>query len=360
MIPINQIMKPCHNVLTALTVLLLLAFQVAPAHARIFEYSASLSGPNESPPNASPATGFADVHYDNVLHQLTVDVTFTGLLGTTTASHIHSATTVPGTGTAGVATTTPTFAGFPIGVTSGTYHNVLDLTLASSYNPAFITANGGTTASAEAALAAGLAAGEAYLNIHTSIFGGGEIRGFLMLTSIATGAFQIRSIAKQGNDVLINWQTTGGSTNLLQVTKAGASGTYSNDFVNLSPMLFVTGIGDTTTNYLDVGGATNSSSRFYRVKMVSTITTQAADNAADPAYSGGWTNGSNGGTGFNPWTLTATSPSVDTNGFFTGSSTNNAGVTQPGIDASTPAAVTTRRPTGRLPAARCKSGSHCC
>jgi CHRD domain len=48
-----------------------------------------------------------------------------------------------------------------------------------SYNPAFVTANGGTTATAEAALLAGLAAGEAYLNIHTDNFTAGEIRGFL-------------------------------------------------------------------------------------------------------------------------------------------------------------------------------------
>jgi hypothetical protein len=43
----------------------------------------------------------------------------------------------------------------------------------------FIANNGGTTATAEAVLVAGLAAGEAYLNIHTSVVPGGEIRGFL-------------------------------------------------------------------------------------------------------------------------------------------------------------------------------------
>jgi hypothetical protein len=82
-------------------------------------------------------------------------------------------------GTAGVATTTPTFAGFPLGVTSGVYDNTLDLTQNTSWNPAFITANGGTTASAESAFMSGIAAGKAYLNIHTSVVPGGEIRGFL-------------------------------------------------------------------------------------------------------------------------------------------------------------------------------------
>ena len=167
------------NPLVALTVSTLMALSVITAHATVIQYGAFLSGPNESPANASPGTGFAVVFIDNTLNTMTVQVNFTGLTGTTTASHIHGATAVAGAGTAGVATTTPTFVGFPLGVTSGSYSNVLDMTLASSYNPAYIVANGGTTASAEAALFAAIASGKAYLNIHTSTFGGGEIRGFL-------------------------------------------------------------------------------------------------------------------------------------------------------------------------------------
>jgi hypothetical protein len=53
------------------------------------------------------------------------------------------------------------------------------MTLAASYNPDFITNNGGTVGSALNALVAGLDSGRAYLNIHTSMFAGGEIRGFL-------------------------------------------------------------------------------------------------------------------------------------------------------------------------------------
>src|SRR5207237_5216096 len=98
----------------------------------------------------------------------------------TTASHIHCCTTIPFTGAAGVATTVPTFAGFPLGVTSGQYDNTLDMTLASSYNAPFLTANLGSTALAEAALLAGAFAGTEYLNVHTTSFLGGEIRGFLV------------------------------------------------------------------------------------------------------------------------------------------------------------------------------------
>jgi hypothetical protein len=81
-----------------------------------------------------------------------------------------------------VATATPTFPGFPLGVMSGTYDQTFDLTLASTYNPAFVTAHGGTVAEAEATLLAGLEAGTAYLNIHSDFspqFRMGEIRGFL-------------------------------------------------------------------------------------------------------------------------------------------------------------------------------------
>jgi hypothetical protein len=148
------------------------------AHAVPIEYIADLNGPGESPPNASPGTGIAVVDFDIVANLMKVHVVFSGMEAGTTASHIHAPTAAPGTGTAGVATTTPTFTGFPLGVTSGTYDHTFDMTLASSYNPAFVTTWGGI-AGAEAELAASLAAGTAYLNIHTAQFLGGEIRGFL-------------------------------------------------------------------------------------------------------------------------------------------------------------------------------------
>jgi hypothetical protein len=148
------------------------------ASAGVIVYSAVL-GNFENPPTGSPATGFAQITVDNVLNTMLVNVTFSGLGSGDTASHIHCCI-APG-GNAGVATTTPTFTGFPSGVTSGSYSHLFDLTQSTSWNPAFITANGGTTTSAEAVLLAGLAANQAYLNIHTTTFGGGEIRGFLVV-----------------------------------------------------------------------------------------------------------------------------------------------------------------------------------
>lgn len=154
-----------------------LAFSVD-AHTVV--YRADLDGPSEAPANASPGTGWARVTFDLDLATMQVEASFSGLLGTTAAAHIHCCTADPRTGTSGVATQVPTFIAFPLGVMAGTMNQTFDLTQASSYNPSFITANGGTESGAMNALLAGAAGGKAYFNLHTSEFPGGEIRGFLV------------------------------------------------------------------------------------------------------------------------------------------------------------------------------------
>jgi outer membrane autotransporter protein len=151
-------------------------------------FVASLVGGNENPPTSSSGTGTAIVILDPAANTLNVNVTFGGLTGLTTASHIHCCEATPSANVnVGVATTTPTFAGFPLGVTSGTYTRTLDLTLTSSYNPAFIAGAfdpGHTVAGAEAALVAGIENAETYLNIHSTVFPGGEVRGTLILAQL--------------------------------------------------------------------------------------------------------------------------------------------------------------------------------
>jgi hypothetical protein len=149
------------------------------ATAAPLTYKGTLSGAAENPPNGSAGTGSAVVTFDMTAHMLNVDVTFANLTGVSTAAHIHCCTAAPLTGSAGIATETPSFGGFPAGVYGGLYSMTFDTSQATSWNPAFIAANGGTTAGAEAALGAGLASSSAYLNIHSTAFPGGEIRAFL-------------------------------------------------------------------------------------------------------------------------------------------------------------------------------------
>ena len=127
---------------------------------------------------ASPGTGSTQVTVDFDDITMRVEASFAGLIGPTTVSHIHCCTAEPFTGVASVATQIPTFEGFPAGVQSGAYNGTFDMTLASSYNPDFVTSQGGVEG-AFSALVSGFEAGTAYLNIHSSAFPGGEIRGFL-------------------------------------------------------------------------------------------------------------------------------------------------------------------------------------
>lgn len=184
-------MKSTLNRIAATGLLLAAAMLASAAQASPIVYTAVLNGASESPSNASTGTGTATVTFDDVLGTMRVQVDFSGLLGLVTASHIHCCTATPGTATAGVATVTPTFTGFPGGVTSGSYDHTFDMTAAvGSWNNAFIAANGGSQNSAFAALLAGAASGRAYLNIHTGPsevsggFPGGEIRGFLVAATV--------------------------------------------------------------------------------------------------------------------------------------------------------------------------------
>ena len=148
-----------------------------PAAAHEKAYAAPLLGSSEVPAASTPATGTARVTIDLDMVTMRVEADFSGLLGNVTAAHIHCCTP-PGSNVM-VATQLPSFSGFPLGVTAGSYDRTFDLALADSYNPAFITGHGGTVGSAFNALVAGLDANQAYLNIHTNQFPGGEIRALL-------------------------------------------------------------------------------------------------------------------------------------------------------------------------------------
>lgn len=168
-------MQRCHRLLA---LGFALGMIVPIAHAALITTTSTLSGANENPANSSPGTGTTFVILDTTTHTLRVSAVFAGLSANTTMAHIHCCTSPPAN--VGVATTTPSFVGFPLGVTSGSFDQTYDTTLASTWNAPFIANNGGTPLGAEAALAAGLLNGTSYLNIHTTAYPPGEIRGFLI------------------------------------------------------------------------------------------------------------------------------------------------------------------------------------
>ena len=161
-----------------LSILALAAAGLAgPALAQTYQVVAS--GPAESPPNASPGNGV--VTLDLNASTLMVDLPFRELVGNTTAAHIHCCTLDPFSGTAGIAIP---FDDFPTGVRSGTFSATLPLYETSTYDPAFLAAHGGSARGAASALLDGMNANEAYLNIHTSAYPNGEIRGFAVAAPV--------------------------------------------------------------------------------------------------------------------------------------------------------------------------------
>lgn len=163
------------------SVALALAVLAAPASAATHNFRAVLSGPAEDTPVASPGYGIATIVLDDVAKTVSVSLPFQDLLSDTVAAHLHCCTAAPLLGTAGVALP---FNDFPTGVRSGAYSQTFDLSDATSYQMAFLTANGGTADSAFTALMGGITGNRSYLNIHTDAYPGGEIRGFLVSAPI--------------------------------------------------------------------------------------------------------------------------------------------------------------------------------
>jgi hypothetical protein len=77
--------------------------------------------------------------------------------------------------------------------------------------------------------------------------------------------FQITAISIQTTNVLVTWEAPTGSTNALQATP-GINGGYSTN--GLVDIFAVTNMTGTATNFLDINGATNQPSRYYRVRLV--------------------------------------------------------------------------------------------
>lgn len=136
-----------------------LALASAPAAALVIVYNVTLSGTESVPSNTSTAFGSATVTVDDVANTVGVVMSFTGLTGgNASAAHIHCCSATD----ANAPVVIP-FTGFPT-APSGTYSNFFG-----NVSPANI---------------AGIEAGLAYINIHNTVFPGGEIRGDILASPV--------------------------------------------------------------------------------------------------------------------------------------------------------------------------------
>jgi CHRD domain/PEP-CTERM motif len=126
---------------------------VAPANAALIEFAATMTGSQEVPPTPSTGTGLSMVQLNDVADTITVNTSFSGLTSPATLAHIH--------GPAPVGVDAPVlfpFTGVPNAISGTIPTQVFTLT---------------TTQIGQ------LEAGLFYVNVHTTNFPNGEIRGQL-------------------------------------------------------------------------------------------------------------------------------------------------------------------------------------
>jgi hypothetical protein len=79
----------------------------------------------------------------------------------------------------------------------------------------------------------------------------------------ALSALKVTQTVRNGTDVWLTWTAAGVRTNRVQ---AGTD-LMSTNFADVGGPIVLSAPGDTTTNYLDAGGATNAGPRFYRIRV---------------------------------------------------------------------------------------------
>jgi hypothetical protein len=83
----------------------------------------------------------------------------------------------------------------------------------------------------------------------------------------SASALRIVSVAREGSDIRITWTTVGNKSYLPQFMPINTAN-YTNAFTDFNiPAIVMPPGGESTTNYLDVGAATNAIARYYRVRL---------------------------------------------------------------------------------------------
>jgi len=136
-----------------------------------FRYTAYLNGANEVPAVTTPALGWGSFNLSKAGHELEINISTTGLTGPIIGAHLHL----------GAA-----------GTTGGVIENLTGFIQGASIVNAVVDPT---------AYAADIAAGNVYINVHTTANPGGEIRAQLILQpaltfdAFATGAQEVPPVA---------------------------------------------------------------------------------------------------------------------------------------------------------------------
>ncbi len=163
------------KILKSLAILSALLFTAASSQATLCVYTVNLS---DIPPNISGGVGDGTFTLNDVTFEMISDVHFSLVSGIMTGAMLFGPTAIPYTGTASTAVGSP-FTSFTNNSSIGRFTGTLDMTQAGNYDPSFLAANGGNTAAAFAALKAAANSGKTYIDIKTTAYPGGAIRGFL-------------------------------------------------------------------------------------------------------------------------------------------------------------------------------------
>jgi hypothetical protein len=185
----------------------------APAAAQQ-PFIAYLAGYNQEPYNESPAVGVAIVTVDTQLHTIRMQVEFQNLSGPANGAGIHGITATPGGGTGMSATRLPALPAFPVGETSGSFDHTFAFEDMAAFNPAFISAHGGP-GSAPSELINAIGAGKAYVNLASTAYPDGEMRGFLLATQAAD--FNLDGFV--GSADLVTWANEQGFSNVADANR---------------------------------------------------------------------------------------------------------------------------------------------
>lgn len=146
-------------------VLLACCFGPAAVQAATINLFATLDGAQEVPSNASAGSGAATITFDDVTNELDWNIIFGGLSGAATAAHFHGPAVV--------------------GVNAGVQVNIGSISGLTSPMIGSATLSG--------AQATDLLAGLWYINIHTEMYPGGEIRGQVHVVPLPAAAWLMLS-----------------------------------------------------------------------------------------------------------------------------------------------------------------------